>query len=189
MQGNFLKWFPRLDDMLSRQQPTKADIKLLKEQVPNTRIIRSDFFDRLNYSEWISPLSKHGFFSPPPAPERGDEGRIRFPTWPESKYLVRMANEKPDLIADVILEMPDTENAAVQIVLIEAMLALPPTMAANFTEKAIKWAEAPYLLVPLKLGELIGHLAKGGKIDEAFRIARVLLDVFPNPTKGQRLQS
>jgi len=145
------------------------------------------FFDRLENPEWIEPLWKKGFFKKPPAKEIiEEEGTVRFPPWPEGQYLARMTKYKPELVAKIIQEMPDTDNITVQMNLVDAMLAMPSEVAARLVEKAKKWAESPFLLLPEKLGQLISHLAKGGNIGEAMDLSKVLLDVLPD-SKRERL--
>jgi hypothetical protein len=186
VRGQFLKWFPLLDELLARPQPTKKHIKRLTNEIPNNTVIRRYFFDRLENPEWLEPLRKRGFFRNPPEPERNEEeGTIRFPPWPEARYLARMAKHKPQLVADIIKEMPSTENVSVQTDLIDALLAMPPEVAAQLVEKAKEWAGSPKLLLPEKLGQLIAHLAKGGKTEEAIAIAQVLLDVLPDSRQRQ----
>lgn len=144
------------------------------------------FFDRLENPEWLEPLWKRGFFRHPPQSERNkEEGTLPSLPWPEAKYLARMAKHKPGLVAEIIQEMDDTDNAVVLSDLVDALLAMPAEVSARLVEKAKRWAECPYLpwflALPEKLGELISHLAKGGKTGEAMVIARVLLDILPDP--------
>ncbi|HDN19654.1 MAG TPA: hypothetical protein ENF46_00985, partial [Candidatus Acetothermia bacterium] len=151
------------------------------------------FFDRLENPEWLEPLWDKGFFKHPPQPVWDEgEGTIRFPPWPEARYLARMAKHKPELVAKIIRDMDDTENASVQSDLVDAALVMPPEISATLVEKVLKWAEAPCLLLPEKLGALMSHWAKGGKIREALRLASVLLDVLPDErsaTVGEGLYS
>ena len=145
------------------------------------------FFDQLENPEWIEPLSQKvsqkGFFKAPPAAEPDEEqGTIRFPPWPASKYLARMARHKPHLVAQIIQNMDDTDNAAVHLDLVESLLTMPTDVAVSIVEKAKTWAGSPYLLEPEKLGQFISYLAKGGKTEEAMAIARVLLDIL---TEGE----
>ncbi|HFC08359.1 MAG TPA: hypothetical protein ENJ54_00665 [Chloroflexi bacterium] len=138
------------------------------------------FFDRLENPEWLKPLWNEGFFKHPPQPVRNEEkGTIRFPPWPEARYLARMAKYKPDVVAEIIQQMEDTENPAVLQALIEAALAMPPEISVTLVEKALKWAATPYLLLllPEKLGALLAHWARAGKAEEALRLASELLDV------------
>jgi len=181
LREHFLAWIGMLDDLLAKPKPNKDDLKRLAQEIPNNAVTRGYFFDRLENPEWLEPLWKKGFFKHPPAPIRDEEeGTIRFPPWPEAKYLAGMAKHKPKLVAQIIHEMNDTDNAAVISDLVEALLAMPPHVSAQFVDKATRWAESPYWLLPEKLGQLLAHWAKGGKTEEALRVARVLLDVLPD---------
>ncbi|MBX6361670.1 MAG: hypothetical protein IRZ03_16520 [Acidobacterium ailaaui] len=182
----FLTWLHVLDELLAKPQPTKDDVTRVAQEVPNNAVTRGYFFDRLENPEWFEPLREKGFFRHPSQPERNEEeGTIRFPPWPEARYLARMALHKPELVAVIIQEMDDTDNAAVLTDLVDALLAMPPDVSARLVEKAARWAESPYLLLPDKLGQLISHLAKGRKTEEAITIARVLLDILPDPGQQQ----
>ncbi len=142
------------------------------------------FFDRLENPEWIKPLWDRGFFRHPPAPIQEEGGTVRFPPWPEARYLARMAQRKPQLVAQIIQEMDDTDNAAVLDDLLDALLAMPPEVGADLADKAERWAERPYWLLPEKMGQLIAHWAKGGRTNEALSVARVLLDVLPDERRA-----
>jgi len=108
------------------------------------------FFDKLENPEWLEPLWKKGFFKQPPEPMQDEEeGTIRFPPWPEARYLVRMAKYKPELVAQIIKDMEDTKNISVIEDLVDAALAIPPEISATLVEKALKWAKNPYLLFSL----------------------------------------
>ena len=48
------------------------------------------FFDNLKSPAWIMPLFNERFFDHPYPPVQGEQ-YIRFPIWPASRYLVRMA--------------------------------------------------------------------------------------------------
>lgn len=141
------------------------------------------FFDRLENPKWIGPLKSKGFFRNPPKPQRDEaRGTIGFPPWPESRYLARMARLNPELVLEVLLEIPDTDNVRVYEDLADAALNMPPNLAARLVERAKTWARSPYqLLLPEKLGALAAHLARGGEVDNALGLARVLLEVLPDP--------
>jgi hypothetical protein len=181
IRERFLDWFPLLDKILLEPTPTKEDVKRLVDDIPNNAVMRHYFFDRLENPEWIQLLLEKGLFRNPPSAEPDEEqGTINFPPWPEMRYLTRMARYKPELVAEIIGQMPDTDNAAVQRDLADALLEMPAETAARLLERAKKWAGSPYLLLPEKLGALFVHLAKGGKSGEAIELARVLLDVLPD---------
>lgn len=182
LRENFFDiWFPVLDRLLSKPVPAEVDIKKLAKEVPNNFVTRRYFFDRLENPEWLEPLWEKGFFSNPPAPVKDEEEKtIRYQPWPEAGYLARMAKYKPDIVANIIKKMGDTDNSAIHVDLINAALAMPPDISVKISEKAKKWAEKSNILTAEKIGELIAHWSKGRKTEEAIELAMVLLDVLPD---------
>lgn len=195
LREHFLTWIPLLDDLLAKPEPNNHDLKRFAQEIPNNAVTRGYFFDRLRHPGWLRRLRRKGFFRHPPAPAQDEEERtIRFPPWPEARYLARMAPHEPDLVGEIIQEMDDTNNAAVISDLVDALLAIRPGAAPRLIEKAAHWAECPYFLVPEKLGQLVGHWGRAGLTREALRVAGVLLDVLPDerptspgPDDGDRL--
>jgi hypothetical protein len=144
------------------------------------------FFDRLENPEWLEPLKAKGFFKQPPEPERNEEeGTLRCPPWPEGRYLARMAPHKAELVAQIIQEMDNTDNAAVLADMVDALLAMPVEISVGLAERVRSWAARPYGLLPEKLGELMAQWAKGGYIQEALQVASVLLDVLPDEHQAE----
>ena len=184
LREHFLKWVEQLDKLLQKQEPTRADVKFLAQNIPHNLITRGYFFDRLESLRWFKPLRKEGFFRHPPEPERDDEGTIHFPHWPEARYLARMAEHEAELVAEIISEVADTQNAWVHQVLVKALLKMPPDVAARAAEAAKKWAACPYLLFLESFGSLIGHFANGGHIQEALTLAQVLFAIGPAAAQG-----
>lgn len=178
MRRRFLEYFAVLDELLAKSQPTTDDIKKLANEIPNNRVTRSYLFERLDNPEWLEPLWKKGFFRHPPAPVRDEEEGTTPFLWPEARYLARMAKHKPELVAQIIQQIDDTENISVQADLVDVLLAMPADLSVQLADKAKKWAESPTWLLPEKLGQLIADLSRGGKIAKALEIAQVLLDVL-----------
>jgi hypothetical protein len=140
------------------------------------------FFSQLKSRGWIKPLWDAGLFRSPPELIR--EGQyVRFPMWPESQYLARMAARAPDTVLDVLIEMPDTENVRVHEDFADASLAMPAALAAKWVKKETRWIEQQqnlYFLLPQKLGALITHLCKGGQVGVALQLTRILLTILPD---------
>ncbi len=138
------------------------------------------FFEKLTSPGWIEPLEKEGFFKEPWAPV--SEGRyVSFPFWPQSKYLARMAAMAPDTVLEVIQRIPNTDNVRIHEDYADAALSMPPNTAAKILPLAKSWLSSPYLmLLPMKLGHLLRHLAVGGETAAALDLAAALLTVIPN---------
>src|SRR5438128_2505162 len=81
------------------------------------------FFSRLSSTEWVAPLFEEGLFSKPPAAiAEGDY--VRFPFWPESSFLARVANKAPTVAARVLLAIPETDNVRIHQDLVEIALQI-----------------------------------------------------------------
>lgn len=145
---------------------------------------RRYFFDRLENPRWLDPLEKKGFFRKPPGIVKEEAERtVRFPPWPESRYLARMAPHEPAKVIGIVQNI-ETENPAIQEDLLEAILAAPPEMGVELISKVLTWIENNYgMLRPEKFGDLISHLAQDDKVESAISIAHSLLKVFPDPGK------
>jgi hypothetical protein len=183
-QGQFFDLISRVDDIL-RMQDVRSVIPELHNLLQNASV-RKYFFENLHKAEWLQPLADSGFFATIPSLKRDSvKNTLEFPLWPESRFLARMASVKPDLVLDIIKQIPDTDNTRVYEDFADAALKMPPELAVRLLEKAKKWACSPYqLLLPKKLGSLAVHLATGGQIGAALELAGVLLEVIPD-TKGK----
>ncbi|MEW6542563.1 MAG: hypothetical protein AB1411_03015 [Nitrospirota bacterium] len=143
--------------------------------------LRRYFFDRLENPHWLEPLKQKGFFGHPPAVVRDEgKGTVRFPPWPESRYLARMAVHNPAKVLEIALSI-ETDNIRVNEDLLDAALAMPAEMAATLASKAPAWIERPYSpFWPEKFGDLVGHLARGNQVEVALTLAQKLLAVLPS---------
>lgn len=153
-------------------------------RVSEEEAVRKYFFENLDYADWLKPLFENGFFSNPPKTQKDpSRGTTRFLPWPESRYLVRMASKKPELVLEVVCNIPATDNVAVHEDLAEASLAMPPRLSAAWAEKETGWIKEQNHLIsvlPRTLGKLISYLARGGEIKAALDLARALLEVLPD---------
>jgi len=121
----------------------KADV--LKNNIPNTLLAYSYFFDRLDDPGWLEPLLSRGFFNrPPPAIHDDETGNTTFDPWPQSRYLARVAKKMnndrlEDIILTTALAVADTDNTYVRQDVVDIALALPPQKSAQLTPKFQNW--------------------------------------------------
>lgn len=145
------------------------------------------FFDSLNSPEWIRPLFDKGFFQNPRDSEQvGDF--VRFPFWPESRYLSRMVDLAPNDVLEIALQIPDTDNIRIREDLADIALGLPVDLTLELIPKAKMWINTPYHQVsrlPQKLGKLVSYLSNEGRIQAAIDLALSLLEMSPDPPKGE----
>lgn len=143
------------------------------------------FFEKLHNPEWIEPLRGKGFFSKPPEPERNaEEGTIRFVPWPQSQFLARMASEKPALVAEIFLALPETANVSIHEDRVSGAQSMPPREAAALAEAEVEWIEKQEWLYGLyadKAAELVRHLLTSPvNHSVALRLAKALLVLKPS---------
>ena len=174
--------------MIDDKQVQKA-LKLIRKSGANYEY----FFENISSPEWIEPLSQKGFFKDPPAVIYNKDGTISFPLWPESQYLARIASQNPRLVLDTILSIKSTDNPRIRLNYAEAALNIPPELSAELVEKEIKWIKKQnhlyFGIYADTLGKLISHLAKGNQIQSAFNLAKVLLEILPDPQAKEKAEN
>jgi hypothetical protein len=141
------------------------------------------FFEQLKSPDWLRPLEDRGRFRLPPPPIR--EGQyIRFPEWPESRYLIRMARipEAQETVLRIALAIPATENSRVHDDLADIALSLPPQQSARLVPQiSAAIPNSVMLLLAEKVGDLIVHLARGREGEAALKLAGAALALAPDP--------
>ena len=167
----FLNAIQEIDRILSITDPEEkiADelMRLIVEQEH-----RRYFFEKCHNPEWLLLLNRRNAFSSPQEPVKRD-GYIQFVGWPESKYLVRIASQKPQEVYDIIKSL-NSENQSVLDDFLEAALNSPTGIAARYVEliKSKKWLQGIYSLrLPDKAADLMERLASEGKVDSALILA------------------
>ena len=68
------------------------------------------FFCNADKSFWIDSLLSSGHFNNPPAAERFDDGRVQMPIWWPIEYLVRVFEQAPEKVIEVLDSLPGTDN-------------------------------------------------------------------------------
>jgi hypothetical protein len=149
------------------------------------------FFDHLNNPQWIRPLYERGFFRRPPGTERDPaEGTVSFPDWPELRYLLRMAPQAGDLVGEIVLAVPETDNSRVRETMIQVGLLLSRELSHRLGERAVPWLDDP--IVRVHFGEtfakFIAYLAQLGEMQIALTMAARLFLVDGESGKAKRGQ-
>jgi hypothetical protein len=185
-EERYTAWHKQLDEIAKKDAPTLEDTDFIRNHCPNNLVAMGDFFNQLKTPVWIEPLSKTGLFDHPPEPEVDlAKGGRRIWAWPQSRYLARVAEQAPEQVLKIILEIPETTNSWVHMDYVEAALHMPPELAAQLIPKMQKWILNDFASVmPIKMGTLLSDLAKGNQIDAALELARSMLALVPQPPRA-----
>lgn len=110
-ETRFVDFLGLVEELIVKPTPTREDVSILRNRVPNNPIILEHFFSRIENPAWLELLSAYDFFRHPPEPIVDEEQRgVRMTPWPASRYLVRMA-AVPELqarVAEIALAIPET---------------------------------------------------------------------------------
>ena len=176
----FLKDIPvtieELDSLLSIKNPTEKHVHKLTELLSHPTHVKY-FFSKLNSPGWIQPLKEQGFFSNTPAITReGDY--VKFPIWPLSGYLIRVAEQKPREVMDIIKDTKEKENFRVWGDFIQCSLKMLSSIAKEIIPLAKGWIKTPYFsYLPEEIGELCVKLNNEQEVEPSLDLLGALLDV------------
>ena len=124
--------------MPSWQKPTSEEVRRIAYLTARPEELRY-FFARLENPLWIDRLHEEGSLEPPPPVTV--EGGTRYPAWPVSQYIARVAGSHPDhaSVAGVITALAPTRNLAVRRDLVAAMTTLDPAVLTNLLLLVPAW--------------------------------------------------
>jgi hypothetical protein len=158
-----------------------TDLKSTAAQIRKSPASYEYFFDNLDDPAWLKSLAAMKFFKRPPEPERSEDW-VRYPGWPESRYLARVAARAPDEVLKLARAIPQTDNPRVHQNLFEIAAQLPGPMAAELARKEAKWLRSytGHLVgIPSAAVPLLTHLAGEGQAKAAFDLAGAVLAIVP----------
>jgi hypothetical protein len=148
---------------------------------------RAYFFDRLENPNWVRDLAKRKFFAPPDPVPAEEPDSMRFPPWPEGRYLARVAAEAPDAVASVLQNIPASENPAVTELLFKALANLSDDHITRLGYKAREWVAAPYAdYFANEAAAAALRLLASGATRGALKLVAQLLEVRPDPRLGEK---
>jgi len=180
-EASYAQVLATLDAVCEKAAPTDSDIKTLAVHLAPGVTALSHVFDKLSAS-WIKPLRDLRVFADPPDVEVHADGSFSFPSWPQVRYLRRVAADAPGDVADTIEALPATRNESVHLTVIEAATALPPEHAARVARHELPWigdTKWTNPLVPKVIGQLVVHLWSGAERATALEVLRAALALNP----------
>ncbi len=159
------------------------------ENINKTPVAYNYFFQKIDNPSWLLPLKEKGFFKNP-IPAIRKDGYIQFPMWPESGYLLKVADKAQNEVLEIIKAFPDTDNERVMDDVANILLKVSPSKASRFTDQLKKYINTSrFLMLHTTVSELICKLADNNQYDSALELAKEMLDVSPDPEKEEKLKS
>lgn len=176
-----------IDDLLGLDEPKEKDMKTLMPLISKNYESYSYFFRKAD-SKWLTLLKNGPFFKNPPQTKiEGDF--IQTPSWPESYYLSRIANDNPAEVYNAIENCPiptnnDERNPRVLEDFIQSGLNMPCEYTAKIAALIVKgkWDDTRSMsLLEHKISELMEKLTEEcNDVQTASSLANLVLDVTDN---------
>ena len=140
---------------------------------------RAYFFDRLENPAWVTTLNDRGVFGDPPDAALGD---LRFRRWPEGRYLVRMSPLVSQHVADILEQLPQSDNPVVTRVYLQIAANLPHDQLNQVAHRIPKWVKCQYAgHFAEEAATVICGLLRSNKVTKALEATKLLLTPRAKP--------
>ena len=170
--------------MPSFKTPTQRQIETAIQRLRSPELAVY-FFSRLENPNWVTALKEKGIFATPPPPVPVESGGVRFPHWPASKYLARMAQHVPSEVAAIFAGM-DTDNESIIGDILESAMRMPAQVAATLVPVISLAIGAGTLWLHFEVAsDLCVRLAEGGELHASMTLADALFE--PKLEKGREM--
>lgn len=150
---------------------------------------RQYFFSKLKNPLWVEPLLERGYFSNPPGLKSLPDGYVQFPHWPELNYLVTIAKDAAELVIDIVLSLPKTDNPRVYDDILAIALRLEGQESARLLPKLLEYTELESQFLAHRYPELLEYWTGQGNIGEALEIAKKLIPFQADPREKEKRQT
>lgn len=120
--SKFFKSLSEVAQFVDSGEPSLS-LERLSNHLKDPVVLR-EFLSMLSSPDWIRPLDDQGYFSAPPGVEQLSNGAIRSPSWPQSKYLVRMSSKAPKEVSEVLGKL-ETRNWTIVADIVRAAMNMP----------------------------------------------------------------
>ncbi|WP_139318823.1 MULTISPECIES: hypothetical protein [unclassified Pseudonocardia] len=166
------------------REPTDEQLKEVLRRIPTLQLRRA-FFEGLKNPLWVKALAKQGAFANPPEPKVLDDGSVRDIYWPEIDYLVRVSNEVPVDVVDVLVKLTKSNNAWVKRAVFEVGSSIPADQAVRLRPLINFWVSTGFgwRTDPRHLVGFATNLLSGGQREAGIWFANLLF----KPMKTKRL--
>lgn len=164
-------------------------IQKVHKEISNSSTAYTFFFNNLNSADWLKPLSDAGYFkNPTPLIREGNFVQALY--WPESQYLVRVADKAPDEVLEIIKDnLQDVDNERIMDDVAKILLAVDVSKSVSFTDLIKKYVNTShFFLLEKSVSDLVVKFADNNYTKAALEIASAMLAVTEDPNKEAELK-
>lgn len=157
------------------RHPSEVGLDSMEKLI--TQPVELDYFlEIIESSDWLLILENKKYFNNPPEPELESE-YVRFPHWPMSQYLVKVAEKNPKEVVNIIKCICKTSNCRIHSDYLKTAIIVPAEYSVQLSEMVGEWindmmTQPNFLFV--EIGDYIAHLQCGGYHQEALKLVAML---------------
>ena len=174
MYDVYLEQTKEIDLLCSIDHPDEERKERLLELLRDTPVLRNHFLRNAFSPAWYEVLRDSGMLTDVSEPTVGDEGRILLTSWGGAPYVRRIAQARPDAVAELISHLQRTKNWQVHGVLSELASSLSDQQLSEALPVLQAWRRSEFAgtgLVELNLITLFAAVA-----DQGYEAAYTLLE-------------
>ena len=115
--------------ILDKPAPTEDDINSMLELIKRRGANYRFFFVHVEDGVWLEPLRSNGYFDNPP--DETPDGDDWAPFWPPLNYLVRVYETMPEMVLEILENLPETSNTHILEGIMDVVLKADSVEAVN----------------------------------------------------------
>ena len=152
-------------------------LMLLRSRGENYRY----FFSKSSDPIWLSHLEQNGYFKNPPNSVVLSDSSVQYPFWPELEYLKNVAQDVPEEVIQIVLELPAVDNPTVYYDLLDIALSLDGERSVRLKPKMLEYAKLEHQFLAHRYHELLAHWTAENQTQAALELAEILIQFRPDP--------
>ena len=135
---------------------------------------------------WLPYLKKKGYFAHPPNVQLIDDESVIFPFWWPIHYLVKISNQAPDEVIEIVENLPPVNNPLVYDDVMEIALQLHGDQSAKLKPKILESVSIEYQSRTHRYADLLAHWLKENQISVALELSKILVAFAPDPQSKEK---
>ncbi len=178
-----LETFRKLDDLLTKKNPTKEHVELLIRLLNNPSHSQY-FFSKLEWPKWLELLIEREFFSEPRVLTVDDSFMIS--GWPQFNYLNKIAPIRPEKVLSVIENIAHIKNYQIYRLFLLCISNMPVKVSKKALSLIRNWISHYYSIPELVyLKKLVNNFIYEEDIESAFGLIEILFNVNEPEIKNE----
>ena len=138
------------------------------------------FFEHATDASLIPHLRDKGYFADPPNIEPMGEGQVNFPHWWPLHYLAKVADQAPEDVIQVILQLPKVDNPRVKARILGIARQLPGIQSVKLKAKVLDVEAVDHWFLDHWYSDLLSHWVRENETPAALELTEMLVRFGPD---------